>query len=100
MRAFLNQLMNQKSRYGEMFQPVISLEEDNPIKELFGVNSWTLGMAFIRIDDTENYWHGGNNLGYTSSYMINPDKKFGYAYFTNEDQCNGMKKVLEDVLWK
>ncbi|RTZ49359.1 hypothetical protein EJ377_01490 [Chryseobacterium arthrosphaerae] len=49
-------------------------------------------MAVIKLNGKLNYWHGGNNLGYTSSFMIDPDKKFGYVYFTNEDQCNGMKK--------
>lgn len=97
--TFLIWLMNNALQYQEMFIPVISLEQGNPITELFGVDSWTLGMAVINLDGTENYWHGGNNLGFTSSFMINPDKQFGYVYSTNEDQCNGMKKVLEDILW-
>ncbi len=91
---FLIWLMNNKSNFSEMFEPAITLEHNNPIKEYFGVDSWTLGMAIIKINGNVNYWHGGNNLGYTSSFMINPDKKFGYVYFTNEYQCNGMKKVL------
>jgi CubicO group peptidase (beta-lactamase class C family) len=97
---FLIWLMNNKSNFSEMFEPAITLEQNNPIREYFGVDSWTLGMAIIKINGNVNYWHGGNNLGYTSSFMINPDKKFGYVYFTNEDQCNGMKKVLENILWK
>lgn len=97
---FLIWLMNNKLDFSEMFEPVISLEQDNPITEYFGVDSWTLGMAVIKINGTKNYWHGGNNLGYTSSFMIEPNKKFGYVYFINEDQCNGMKKVMENILWK
>lgn len=97
---FLIWLMNHRSNFREMFEPIITLEQNSPIKEYFGVNSWTLGMAVIKINGDINYWHGGNNLGYTSSFMINPDKKFGYVYFTNEDQCNSMKKVLENILWK
>jgi CubicO group peptidase (beta-lactamase class C family) len=97
---FLISLMNRHKQYSEMFKPVIELEKDNPIAQYFGVSSWTLGMAFIKINNSKNFWHGGNNLGYTSSFMINPDKKFGYVYFTNEDQCNGMKKVIENLLWK
>lgn len=97
---FLIWLMNHQSNFSEMFNPVITLEQNNPIKEYFGVDSWTMGMAVIKINGDINYWHGGNNLGYTSSFMINPNKKFGYVYFTNEDQCNAMKKVLENILWK
>jgi CubicO group peptidase (beta-lactamase class C family) len=97
---FLIYLMNNKMRFSEMFEPVIALDENSPIKAYFGVDSWTLGMAVIKLNGTLNYWHGGNNLGYTSSFMIAPDKKFGYVYFTNEDQCNGMKKIIENILWK
>ncbi|MGN7863291.1 serine hydrolase domain-containing protein [Chryseobacterium sp. 22458] len=97
---FLIGLMNMKPNFNEMFEPVISLDPNSPIREYFGVDSWTLGMAVIKLNGKLNYWHGGNNLGYTSSFMIEPDKKFGYVYFTNEDQCNGMKKVIENILWK
>lgn len=97
---FLIYLMNNKLNYNEMFEPVITLDQNSIIKEYFGVDSWTLGMAVIKLNGAVNYWHGGNNLGYTSSFMINPEKKFGYVFFTNEDQCNGMKKAVENILWK
>ncbi|MGG7468810.1 serine hydrolase domain-containing protein [Chryseobacterium arthrosphaerae] len=97
---FLIHLMNKKLNFSEMFEPVVALDQDSLIREYFGVDSWTLGMAVIKLNGKLNYWHGGNNLGYTSSFMIDPDKKFGYVYFTNEDQCNGMKKVVENILWK
>nr|WP_242693432.1 serine hydrolase domain-containing protein [Sabulibacter ruber] len=97
--AFLVGLMQQQKRYREMFVPFVSLEESSPIREYFGVESWTLGLAVVKIGGKENFWHGGNNLGYTSSFMVNPAKRFGYVYFTNEDQCNGMKKVVESILW-
>lgn len=60
---FLIWIMNENEQYRELFQPVISLKENNPIKEYFGVDSWTLGMAVIKINGESNYWHGGNNLG-------------------------------------
>ncbi|WP_433902705.1 serine hydrolase domain-containing protein [Sphingobacterium puteale] len=97
---FLIYLMNRKFDFKEMFEPVISMDKNNPVRKYFGVDAWTLGMAVVRLNDTVNYWHGGNNLGYTSSFRIDPDKKFGYVYFTNEDQCNEMKKIVENILWK
>ena len=97
---FLIYLMNNEIEFKEMFSPVISLDRNDPVREYFGVDSWTLGMAAVKLNDAIYYWHGGNNLGYTSSFMIDPDKKFGYVYFTNEDQCNEMKKVVENILWK
>lgn len=98
--AFLIELMKQQAAYKEMFQPVVKLADDHIVRTYFGVEAWTLGLAVIELNGAKNYWHGGNNHGYTSSFMINPEKKFGYVFFTNEDQCNGMKKVLEDLLWQ
>jgi len=31
--------------------------------------------------------------------MIDPAKQFGYVFVTNADQCEGMKKVFETILW-
>jgi len=98
--AFLTTLMNHQSLYPEMFKPVIDLKEDEVVRQYFGVEAWTVGLALIRVNGSVNYWHGGNNLGYTSSFMINSEKKFGYVFLTNSDQCNGMKKVLEKILWQ
>ncbi len=97
---FLIQLMNHKSEYKDMFKPFIKLEDNNIIKQYFGIKSWTLGLAVEEINGSQNYWHGGNNLGYTNSFTINPNKKFGYVFFTNADQCNSMKKIVENILWK
>lgn len=96
---FLIALMNQKESHGEMFKPFIQLPADDPLSSLFGISAWTLGLAEIKIGQSTNFWHGGNNLGYTSSFMIDPTKQFGYVFFTNADQCNGMKKVFETILW-
>jgi len=98
--AFLVYLMNNNSRYKNMFKPVIMLDDNNIVKNYFGIDSWTLGLGVEKIGKTTNYWHGGNNLGYTNSFTINPDQKFGYVFFTNADQCNGMKKVVENLLWR
>ncbi|WP_162817939.1 serine hydrolase domain-containing protein [Niabella yanshanensis] len=97
---FLCHLMKQQPVLNEMMKPVIELEKDHIIRKLFGVDAWSMGLAVIPVNNTINYWHGGNNLGYTASFMINPEKKFGYVFFTNADQCNGMKQVLENILWK
>ncbi|GGG90091.1 hypothetical protein GCM10007415_25600 [Parapedobacter pyrenivorans] len=96
---FLIALMNQRESYSDMFKPVIELSADNPLRSIFGINAWTLGLAEIKIGESTNFWHGGNNLGYTSSFMIDPKKQFGYVFFTNADQCNGMKMVFENILW-
>ncbi|RKE90109.1 serine hydrolase domain-containing protein [Epilithonimonas arachidiradicis] len=97
---FLTQLMKREDLFNDMFVPRIDLESNDIVKEIFGIEAWTSGLAVIKIKNSVNFWHGGNNLGFTSSFMINPEKKFGYVFFTNADQCNGMKKILEDILWQ
>lgn len=98
--TFLIALMNRRSAYRELFRPVISLAENDVIRRYFSVKAWTMGLGVIEVGGTENYWHGGNNLGYTNSMMIDPAKKFGYVFLTNADQCHGLKKVIEEILWR
>jgi CubicO group peptidase (beta-lactamase class C family) len=93
-------MMQQQSVFNEMMKPIIELEKDHIIRILFGVDAWCIGLAIAPLNHTLNYWHGGNNLGYTASFMINPDKKLGYVFLTNADQCNGMKQVFENILWQ
>lgn len=97
---FLVELMNDHYKYKTMFKPVVRLEEDDEIRKYFDIDSWTLGLGVENINGTTNYWHGGNNLGYTNSFTINLNQKFGYVFFINADQCHGMKKIIENLLWK
>lgn len=97
--TFLVKLLKERSKFKELFDPKVALKQDDPIRQFFGIQAWTLGLAVIPFENTAAYWHGGNNLGFTSSFMIDPDKQFGYVFFTNADQCNGMKKVFEEILW-
>lgn len=97
---FLVELMNNHDKYKTMFKPVIGLEENDEIRKYFNIDSWTLGLGIENINGTTNYWHGGNNLGYTNSFTLNLNQKFGYVFFTNADQCHGMKKIIENLLWK
>jgi CubicO group peptidase (beta-lactamase class C family) len=97
---FLVQVLENKKRYEGLFEQRVELKPDDPIRQYFGIKGWTLGLAVIPSTAGTGYWHGGNNLGFTSSFMIDPIKEFGYVFLTNADQCNDMKKVFEDMLWK
>lgn len=96
---FVIQVMKVRKLYPALYTPVITLKSDDPVKLFFRIDSWTAGLAVIKANGATNYWHGGNNLGYTSSFMIDPEKQFGYVYFTNADQANGMKKIIEEILF-
>jgi hypothetical protein len=63
--------MNHKSNFEELFKPVISLAVNSPIREYFGVDSWTLGLAVIKLNGVINYWHSGKQDTYTfHSYSL------------------------------
>lgn len=94
---FLIRLINEEP--DEMFTPITFLDANDPIRQFFQINFWTIGMGVAERFNGKNYWHAGNNLGYTNTFMINPEKKYGYVFFTNADQCNGMNKMIEKILW-
>lgn len=96
---FVIHVMKRRKAFLALFTPVISLKADDPVKQLFGIRSWSAGLAIIEADGATNYWHGGNNLGYTSSFMIDPERQFGYVYFTNADQANALKQIIEKILF-
>ena len=97
--AFAIQLMKKRKAYPALFTPIVTLKADDPVRQYFGIDGWTAGLAVIKADATTNFWHGGNNLGYTSSFMIDPGNQFGYVYFTNSDQANAMKQIIEGILF-
>ncbi|WP_129716172.1 serine hydrolase [Pedobacter sp. SYP-B3415] len=97
---FLVGVMKQRAAYPALFTAIIDLKAGDPVKQFFKVDSWTAGLAVIRMNGAAMFWHGGNNLGYTSSFMIDPDKQFGYVFFTNADQANAMKQTIENILFK
>lgn len=45
--------MNHKSEYKDMFKPFIKLEDNNIIKQYFGIKSWTLGLAVEEINGSQ-----------------------------------------------
>lgn len=71
--------LEQKS-YGELFEVHSYVDEFNSIKV-----DYTLGFYKPRLPLTNLYTHGGNNIGFTSWFAIDPDKKWGFVLFTNSE---------------
>jgi CubicO group peptidase (beta-lactamase class C family) len=78
----------------EMLRAQIELPEYNNNRRNLGNTHWALGFATRKSDFGDIYMHGGNNYGYTASFLFNRDRKFGYVFFTNSDQRNEFKKRL------
>ena len=82
-------LMEQKIWSEESSQALleeqVELPSDSPYRTE-GISHWTLGFAKASLPGGEVYGHGGNNPGYTSIFVFQPDTKWGLVLFTNADQ--------------
>ena len=66
--------------YQELYRPHSFVDEFNGIKV-----DYTLGFFKPQLPLTNLYMHGGNNFGFTSSFALDPDKKWGFVLFTNSE---------------
>ena len=71
--------------YQKLFKEQIQLPE-NSMHRSQGITEWTLGFAKAPLPFGTVFAHGGNNLGYTSLFVINREKKWGSVMFTNANQ--------------
>lgn len=69
-----------KNSYKELFNPQSDAGKSGP----FNVH-YTLGFFHPQIPFTNLYMHGGNNLGFTAYFVLDPNKKWGYALLTNSE---------------
>jgi CubicO group peptidase (beta-lactamase class C family) len=75
----------------EMLKKQVEVPEDDNSRKFFGITEWSFGFGRKPSPYGTNYIHGGNNWGYTSSFMINREHKFGFVFFTNSNQYNNGK---------
>ena len=87
-----------ESSISEMLKAQIDLPKDNNNRRNFGNTHWALGFSTRKTDFGTVYMHGGNNWGYTSSFLFDKDRKYGYVFFTNSDQRNELKKRMMKYL--
>jgi len=97
--AVMDQRLLAKESYDEMLKAQVILDSSKDThQQLNVITSWGLGFSREPTPYGINYLHGGNNWGYTGQFLINIDKKIAYVFFTNTDQCNGMRKSLERLI--
>jgi CubicO group peptidase (beta-lactamase class C family) len=89
---FLIAIMNdeglKRESVDEMLKAQVQLPEDDNQKKFFGVAEWSLGFCRKPSQYGINLAHGGNNWGFSSSFLMNKEKKFGYVFFTNSNSCH------------
>jgi CubicO group peptidase (beta-lactamase class C family) len=86
--AIMNDKGLKKENMNEMLKAQVQIPEDDSQRKYSGVTEWSLGFGRIPSIHGMNLAHGGNNWGFSSSFMFNKEKKFGYVFFTNSNSCH------------
>lgn len=83
-------ILNEKS-YAELLKHHSKISTSST-----GINVY-YALGFLTADEDYNntYFHSGNNAGFTCSYLMETEKKWGYVLFTNSEK--GEK--LGDEVW-
>lgn len=79
-----------------LLKPQATVPKDDLIHQ--GSTQWSLSFGMRPSPYGPVYTHTGNNLGYTSGFLLIPKARFGYVYFTNADQCNDLHRKLATLL--
>ncbi|WP_400078754.1 serine hydrolase domain-containing protein [Winogradskyella sp. R77965] len=77
-------VMNKEGLSEESFKTLFtphSLVEETEYYDIY----YTLGFNIPKIPLTDIYLHGGNNIGFTSWFALDSNKKWGYVLFTNSE---------------
>jgi len=87
-----------KESFNEMLKEQVQLPEDDKERQYSGATEWGLGFGRKPSVYGINYLHEGSTWGYTSSFMINKEKKFGYIFFTNSNNQGELIHRMENFL--
>ncbi|WP_378181648.1 serine hydrolase domain-containing protein [Aquimarina sp. SS2-1] len=79
MVAVMNKDVLSNESYEELLKPHSKVPYDE-----FDVR-YTLGFTHINLPLTNVYCHGGNNIGFTSWFLLDTEKDWGYVLFTNSE---------------
>jgi hypothetical protein len=72
----------------EMLKKQVEIPEDDFFQKYLDINEYGLGFERKPSLYGLNYAHGGNNRGFSSFFLFNKEKKFGFVYFTNSNSCH------------
>jgi hypothetical protein len=86
--AIMNDKGLKKESIDEMLKAQVQLPDDANERKNSGATEWSLGFARIPSIYGMNLSHGGNNWGFSSSFLMNKEQKFGYVFCTNSNSCH------------
>lgn len=80
--GIMNKRLLLKETYDELFAEQVLVPEESFFGQL-GVTNWTLGFAKLNIFGHTVHGHLGNNMGFSSLFLIDRNKKWGIVFFSN-----------------
>ena len=85
-------IMNQKGLTKNSFDTMLKPYSQVPVDELN--IKYTLGFNKLDFPFTDIYFHGGDNEGFTSLYVLDIKKKWGFVLFANSENGGEFGKEL------
>ncbi len=94
MIAVMNKYLLTEESYSELFKRHSKVPNDSP--DVY----YTLGFVTPEIPEMETniYLHYGNNEGFTCMYLLDTEKDWGFAVFTNSEYGETLGNELVDFL--
>ncbi|MEP7322918.1 MAG: serine hydrolase, partial [Saprospiraceae bacterium] len=86
--SIMKEELLQKSSYNEMLKVQYPTASDSPNSQ------WGLGIGIRESDNGVEYYHNGFNSNFTSDFMFNKEKRFGYVFFTNCNKGGALTRSL------
>lgn len=77
-----------KESFNEMLKMQVQVPDDDNLRKYSDVTEYSLGFERKPSNYGMNFAHGGNNWGFSSFFINNKEKKFGYVFFINSNSCH------------
>lgn len=72
----------------ELLKAQVQIPEDDILRKSLGVTEYGLGFERKMSAFGLNFAHGGGNWGFSSYFMFNKERRFGFVFFTNSNSCD------------
>jgi hypothetical protein len=88
MISLMNETVLEKSSFDALFSPQVKIHDsDFPV-------SYSLGFVKLDVPETDIFYHSGNNIGFTSAFVLDRSKKWGFVIFSNSEYAEDLSIEL------
>jgi CubicO group peptidase (beta-lactamase class C family) len=88
MISLINETVLEKSSFDALFSPQVEItDSDFPVSQY-------LGFEKVDFPGTDLLYHAGNNLGFTSAFVLDRSKKWGFVIFSNSEYAEDLSLEL------